>query len=120
MIGTLNTFALDCPDPLALAKFYQGALGGEIVADGDEDWVDLMLPGGGPHISFQESPGYQPPTWPGDDGDQQAHLDITVVDFDAAHVQLLALGARFLEKHPGFMVYLAPAGHPFCTVAPSH
>lgn len=116
MIGTLNATVLDCPDPAALADFYRGILGGEIaVEQGEDDWVDLNLPGGG-RLSFQESPGYVAPVWPGDDGDQQFHLDITVADFDAAHEQLLALGARHLETHRGFRVYLDPAGHPFCTV----
>lgn len=115
MIGTLYGIVLDCPEPMALAKFYQGVLGGEIVPD-DEDWVDLVFADSGPRIGFQKSPGFLAPTWPGDDGDQQAHFDIAVDDFEIAHDELIRMGARFLEAHPGFRVYLDLAGHPFCTV----
>lgn len=117
MIGTLHAYALDCPEPEALAGFYRDVLGGAVeVDDEDPGWVELILPGGGPKLCFQRSPGHVPPHWPGDDGDQQAHLDIEVEDFGVAHERLLALGARFLEDHGDFRVYLDPAGHPFCTV----
>jgi len=115
MIGTLYEVVLDCPDPAALAEFYRGILGGEIKIDDDGRWADLVQDGS-QSLGFQRSPGYVPPVWPGDDGDQQFHLDIQVEDFDAAHDQLLALGARHLETHTGFRVYLDPVGHPFCTV----
>lgn len=115
MIGTLYGIVLDCREPAELAEFYRGILGGSIERE-DEDWVDLVTPQGGPRLCFQRSPGYVAPRWPSDDGDQQSHLDIAVADFDAAHEQLLGLGARFIEAHPGFRVYLDPVGHPFCTV----
>lgn len=119
MIGTLNAFAFDCPDPLELAKFYQGIVGGTInpEQDGEDAWVELITDPGGPHLAFQRSPGYVAPVWPGDDGDQQAHLDISVDDLDTAHEQLLELGARSMKEYPTFRVYLDPVGHPFCTVA---
>lgn len=116
MIGELHSYVLDCPEPGELAEFYRGVLGGRIESDEGGGWVDLVLPGDGPKLAFQRSPGHVPPRWPSDDGDQQAHLDIEVSDFDAAHERLLALGARHVETHEGFRVYLDPAGHPFCTV----
>lgn len=116
MIGTLHTVVLDCPDPESLAEFYRGILGGRAVPE-DDDWIDLVPDDGTePMVSFQLCPGYVPPAWPGDDGDQQLHLDIRVPELEAAHAPLLALGARFAEAHDGFRVYLDPAGHPFCTV----
>lgn len=115
MIGSIHEVVLDCPDPAALAEFYRGVLGGQVSADEDGRWVDLLLDGG-PRLGFQHSPGFVAPVWPGEDGDQQFHLDIAVDDLSAAHEQLLALGARHLETHRGFRVYLDPAGHPFCTV----
>ncbi len=115
MIGELHSVVLDCPDPAALAEFYRGVLGGRIEQD-EDDWVDLVLPAGGVKLSFQLCPGYVAPNWPGDDGDQQFHLDVRVEDFDAAEARLGELGARFLEAHDGFRVYLDPVGHPFCTV----
>ncbi|UOR03126.1 VOC family protein [Leucobacter allii] len=122
MIGALHTVVLDAPDPLALAGFYREVLGGSVEVDPEEDgpdgaeWVELALAETGPRLAFQRSPGYVAPVWPGDDGDQQLHLDIRVADFDAAEQALLAAGARHLETHRGFRVYLDPVGHPFCTV----
>lgn len=119
MIGTWNATALETRDPESLALFYQSILGGEVFVE-DDDWVELRSPGDGPHLSFQLSPGHIPPVWPGDDGDQQAHLDINVDDLALAHEQLLSIGARPVERPDGqidgFRVYLDPSGHPFCTV----
>ena len=114
-LGTLHSFVLDCPDPRALAEFYRGLVGGTIQADGD-DWVDLRIDGIGAKLSFQQSPDYAAPVWPSDDGDQQAHLDIAVPDLAGAHDDVLVLGARHIESHGTFRVYLDPVGHPFCTV----
>ena len=113
MIGELCGVVLDCPDPMALARFYRELCGGRITPDGE--WVDLVL-ASGVSIGFQACPGYVPPRWPGDDGDQQAHLDIRVPDLAAADPAIRAAGGRFLEAHDGFYVYLDPVGHPFCTV----
>lgn len=115
MIGELHSYVLDCPNPHALAEFYRGILGGRIEIE-SEAWVNLVLPGIGSKLAFQQCHGYIAPVWPGDDGDQQAHLDIWVADLDVAHEQLLSLGAHFKQSHDGFRVYLDPAGHPFCTV----
>ena len=86
----------------------------------DDDWVELVSADGDPRLSFQLSPGHIPPVWPGDDGDQQSHLDIRVDDLAVAHEQLLAAGARPVDRpdgqNTGFRVYLDPSGHPFCTV----
>lgn len=113
MIGELYGVVLDCPDPTQLAEFYRELCGGVITPDGE--WIDLVLESG-VSIGFQSCPGYVPPRWPGDDGDQQAHLDIRVTDLAVADPAVRAAGGRFLEAHDGFYVYLDPAGHPFCTV----
>lgn len=114
MIGTLHTFVFDCPEPLELADFYLALFGGEVLPESD-DWVDLVTATGA-RMSFQRSEGYVAPVWPGTDGDQQAHIDVTVESLDVAHEKLMALGARHMEMHDGWRVYLDPAGHPFCTV----
>ncbi|SJN08155.1 hypothetical protein FM113_01165 [Leucobacter sp. 7(1)] len=114
-IGSLTGVIFDCPDPVSLAEFYRGVLGGVIEPDGD-DWVDLILPGGGLRIGFQLVPGYEPPVWPGETGAQQLHLDIAVPDLASAEDPLLDLGARLVDSQDGFRVYLDPVGHPFCTI----
>ena len=115
MIGRLQTFALDSPDPVALAGFYAGLLGGRIEDDG-EGWVDLI----GDHgtaLAFQRVDDYRAPQWPDPDHPQQAHLDIAVPDIAAAHPEVLALGATPPADWDGkqsWRVHADPAGHPFC------
>ncbi|MFJ1889283.1 VOC family protein [Streptomyces sp. NPDC088170] len=114
-VATLGTVVLDCPDPAALAAFYAGLLGGEIVPGG-EGWVELTGTGG-TLVAFQAAPGHVPPRWPSADASQQVHLDLTVQDMDAAEKEALALGATVLEaedRERSFRVYADPAGHPFC------
>jgi catechol 2,3-dioxygenase-like lactoylglutathione lyase family enzyme len=118
-IATFSVVALDCPDAPSLARFYSAVTGWEIDAgETEDDWVELRAPGGGPTIAFQQVAGHRPPVWPGTEHPQQAHLDFSVPDLDAAEERLLAVGARRHEVQPGtsFRVYLDPAGHPFCLV----
>ncbi|MFF1646416.1 VOC family protein [Streptomyces sp. NPDC058240] len=112
-----------CPDPAALAGFYAGLLGGEIVHDG-EGWAELTGVAG-TLLAFQAAPGLVPPRWPSADSSQQVHLDLTVADLtvedrDAAEKEALALGATVLDaenQERSFRVYADPAGHPFCLCA---
>jgi catechol-2,3-dioxygenase len=115
MIGNLYSVVLDCPDPDALATFYQELLGLPRTST-DDDWVTI---GGGdrPRVSFQKAPDLKPPRWPDPERPQQFHLDVEVDDVEVAEKQALALGATRL---PGggddFRVYADPVGHPFCLV----
>lgn len=117
-VATYRLVALDCPDPRALAGFYQAVLGGE-VSRGSDRWYELHVPGGA-RIAFQRAEDHRPPEWPGGDRDsQQAHLDFEVADIDRAQEELLALGAAPLDLDDrggerDFRVYADPAGHPFC------
>ena len=114
MIGTLSTVILDCPDPLALARFYSELTGLPITST-DADWVDVG--DGEPRLAFQLAPDHQPPQWPDPGRPQQFHLDVRVADVEVAEKAVLALGATPL---PGggenFRVYADPAGHPFCLI----
>ncbi|MBL3700363.1 VOC family protein [Leucobacter luti] len=114
-LGSLYGVVFECPVPAELAAFYRAVLGGVLDPD-DDEWVDLILPGGGLRLGFQRVPAYVPPEWPGDSGAQQAHLDIAVGDLDAAEQSLIALGARLMDTQATFRVYVDPVGHPFCTV----
>ncbi|MGW4034106.1 VOC family protein [Streptomyces sp. NPDC004838] len=117
-IASLGAVALDCPDPVALARFYAQVLGGEVNAE-DNTWVELTgVPG--TTLAFQAAPGHVPPKWPAPDDSQQLHLDLMVEDLDAAEKAVLALGATVLDasdRSRGFRVYADPAGHPFCLCA---
>ena len=118
----LQSLALDCPDPLALAAFYAGVTGLEVeplgdVAPADVTWIEL-LNGAGPTLAFQKIDGYVAPTWPGGPVPQQAHLDFVVADLDAGEARVLALGATKEAHQPGttFRVFRDPVGHLFCLV----
>ncbi|WP_460942559.1 VOC family protein [Okibacterium endophyticum] len=116
MIATWHSTVIDCPDPAALADFYQELLGLDRL-DTSDDWVTIGDAPDRPRIAFQRVEGYRQPEWPGQIVPQQMHLDVQVKDLDEGERAVLALGARDANsKHDGFRVYLDPAGHPFCLV----
>ena len=122
MIGTLQVVVLDCPEPAALSRFYQGVLGGEVDRPDrrwslDEAWSTLHLDGG-QVLAFQRAAQHRPPVWGDPARPQQSHLDVAVTDLDAAHDEVLALGATLLHapENGVWRVYADPAGHPFCLV----
>ena len=117
-IASFSLVALDCPDPLALARFYAALTGWDVDPASSEGWVQLRSPGGGVTIACQAASGHRPPEWPGDEHPQQLHLDFDVTDLDEGERAVLAIGARKAAVQPGrdFRVFLDPAGHPFCLV----
>jgi hypothetical protein len=117
---TLGSYVLDCPDPVALGRFYARVLGvADPEVEPDARWVDVAA--GAVTLSFQRVDGHLPPSWP-DGAPQQAHLDFEVAQFGPAHEHVVGLGAVPLdpagpvgtEGGRGFRVYADPAGHPFC------
>ena len=117
-IGRLDVAAFDCPDPDALAAFYQSIIGGEIVGHDHDGWVEVHTADG--KIAFQQIDGYRQPTWPDGDTPQQAHLDIDVDDLEVAEAAVVELGAIKAVTQPSpddFRVFFDPAGHPFCLVS---
>jgi len=117
MIGTLGTFALECPDPAALAEFYRQVTGWEVVY-AHPDWYSLAERPDAPFfLSFQRSVDYQPPSWPDPRSSMQFHLHIKVDDLDDAQARVCALGATLFDEQPDprtVRVLADPAGHPFC------
>ncbi|WP_333776676.1 VOC family protein [Streptomyces sp. IBSBF 3136] len=116
-LAKLGVVVLDCEDPRALAGFYAEVLGG--VVEGDDDWIDLKVPGG-QALAFQRASGFAAPRWPAPDASQQFHLDLVVEDLDAAEKGVLELGAKPLDtedRSRTWRVYADPAGHPFCLCA---
>jgi hypothetical protein len=119
-IAHFSVVALDCPDPMALAEFYQGIIGGEIPAEESDDWVELRF-AGSTTLAFQRVDDYVAPEWP-DGSPQQAHLDFDVSDLDNGEAAILERGARKAQFQPSpdsWRVYLDPVGHPFCLVKAS-
>lgn len=131
---TFRTVNLDCSDAHAMARFYGGLLGWEPTAV-EPDWVLMRDPEGGAGLSFQQTAGYEPPTWPEEPGHQQKmiHLDLKVTPrggylhgayseeegqsaLSEAVAHALALGGTLADPQdrPDLRVILDPAGHPLC------
>lgn len=120
-IATFSLFALDCPDPVELARFYSRITGWPLAEQTHDDWVELDPGGAGATLAFQriEEGEFRPPQWPGQEHPQRAHADFAVPDLDAGEAAVLAIGARKHDVQPSpdsFRVFLDPIGHPFCLV----
>lgn len=108
----------DAADLAAESTFWAGVLGGTV--DAEDDW-HMVFVNGKPRVGVQLAPGHLRPEWP-DGTPQQIHLDLWVEDIDAAHDEVMALGAKLLkpaddrppEASDNYQVYSDPAGHPFC------
>jgi len=106
----------DTANLAAESTFWAGVLGGTV--DAEDKW-HMVLVDGKPRVGVQLAPNHVPPDWP-DGAPQQIHLDLWVDDVDAAHAQVMSLGARLLkaavdsDSADTFQVYADPAGHPFC------
>ena len=107
----------DAADLEEESAFWAGLLGGDV--DRDDGW-HMVIADGVPRVGVQYAPDHVPPDWPDGSPPQQVHLDLWVDDFEAAHLEVIALGTQVLQPAPGvtqgddFQVYADPAGHPFC------
>ncbi len=113
----LFAVTVDCPDPSALARFYQAVAGGELEYGGDG--FVALTGAGGVRIDFQRVPNAAPPVWPDLTAPRRVHLDFRVGDLAEGEERVVRLGAAPAEVQPGggrFRVFLDPAGHPFCLV----
>jgi predicted enzyme related to lactoylglutathione lyase len=113
-VASLKMVTLDCADPVAAATFWSAVLGWEQTY-GDESYA--MLAGPEHALGFGRVEGYQPPSWPNENGSKQFHLDLAVDDLEAAQAACVELGATVAEPQPGegrWVVLLDPSGHPFC------
>jgi catechol-2,3-dioxygenase len=111
MTARLELVALDAADITALASFYTGLTGGEVVRDVG-DWITVRLVSG-QEIAFQRAPDHVPPQWPGQERPQQFHLDLLVDGHEAAAQRAVELGATRLAEGPSWITLADPAGHPF-------
>jgi hypothetical protein len=105
---------MDCADPLVLGTFWASVLGGEVAFTSD-DFVAVKLD----HLwlSAVRIDDYRPPTWPSGEVPKEMHLDVAVNDLTQGESDVVALGAVKATTQPDpdrFLVFLDPAGHPFC------
>ena len=112
-IGSMQQIVVDCANPLALARFWQALIGGEVIEEAD-DWVVLDGDDEGFYIGFQQVPERK-------SGKNRLHLDVDVDDLDRAVDEAEQLGARKignvvdLDDSP-FQVMADPEGNEFCFV----
>jgi len=110
----LGSISMDCADPGALGEFWAKLLGGT-VAFSSEGFVAVKT--ASIWLSAVQVPDYVPPTWPEGEVAKQIHLDLAADDLESAALVALELGARRAEVQPAperYLVFLDPAGHPFC------
>jgi catechol 2,3-dioxygenase-like lactoylglutathione lyase family enzyme len=109
--------AIECLDPVALARFYSELLGLPVVQEEATTAIVACSPQG-PFLVFQHAPDYVAPVWPPVAGEQRAmmHFDFQVGDLDGAVGEALALDATLatFQPQPNVRVLVDPAGHPFC------
>ncbi|HVF04911.1 MAG TPA: VOC family protein [Frankiaceae bacterium] len=108
----LAAIGFDCTgDPAALARWWQGLLGGEVEVD--DEGATLRVPGW-PNLDFFRVP--EPKTVK-----NRLHLDIRATDYDAAVAAALAHGAtRADDVYEGdrWQVLRDPEGNEFCILRP--
>jgi predicted enzyme related to lactoylglutathione lyase len=111
-IGSLYEIVVDCDNPIALARFWQALIGGEVVPESD-DWV--VLDGDdGFYLAFQQVPDVKK-------GKNRLHLDVDVDDLDTAVDEAEQLGARkiggVVDQGDGPSQVMAdPEGNEFCFI----
>ena len=124
-IGWIREIVLDSSDPLGLARFWAGLLGGDPV-EWYPGWITLEPPPHGQRLSFQGT-GARADRAPDGRASPIVHFDVLVSYLAAAPERVIAAGAVFTGEHvsprpgPGgepvlWRVYRDPAGHPFCLV----
>jgi hypothetical protein len=109
----LSGVTIDCLDPEALAAFWSGLLGGDVI-EPLPGWRRVLPPGGGPVLTIQPVP--EPRA-----GKVRLHLDITVDDITRAAERVTSLGGHWSGARHDYpegvvLVMTDPEGHEFCLV----
>lgn len=111
--GTLAALCIDCDgDPMELARWWQGLVGGEVEPDPEGD-ATLIVPGW-PRLDFLRVPDRKT-------GKNRLHIDVRATDFDAAVEAALAHGATTADDvydDDAWQVLRDPAGNEFCILRP--
>lgn len=106
---------VDCDsDPAALARWWQGLIGGEIELDEDDDEVASWYCPGFPPVDFVRVPDAKTVK-------NRLHLDLRATDFDKAVEEAVVHGAtRADDVYDGgrWQVLRDPAGNEFCILRP--
>ena len=112
-IGSLHEIVVDCSNPIALARFWQALIGGEVIEEAD-DWVVLDGDEEGFYIAFQQVGDRK-------SGKNRLHIDVDVDDLERAVDEAEQLGARKIggvvdNDDDPFQVMADPEGNEFCFI----
>lgn len=109
---TFAATSIDCDDASASASFYAQLLGWKVTFD---EGGMASIEGDGITLYFAEIDGHVAPGWPNDN--KQFHLDLRAKDPNELVDRVTELGGSLPDFQPGddrWLVFLDPAGHPFC------
>jgi catechol 2,3-dioxygenase-like lactoylglutathione lyase family enzyme len=106
--SALAGIIIDCNDLKGAAAFWGGALGLEVVEDG-EQYVFLGGGPGGISVGLQRVPEEKT-------AKTRVHLDIVTDDLDGEVQRLEGLGATRQSNTEGWWVLQDPCGNEFCVV----
>ena len=105
----IQCLTIDATDPLALAQFWTGLLGGQIHEEDGDAWIEFAT--GDPDILFLRN----------DDArliKNRLHLDLRPDDRDAEVARAISLGARRADigqaGDESWVVLADPEGNEFC------
>jgi predicted enzyme related to lactoylglutathione lyase len=105
-VSRLQTVVINAADPPALAVFWAGVLGVDVV-ESTEDWAQVE------GVGFQRDPVAKV-------GPNRLHLDVKVDDLDAATAAAVTRGARPVsavqDGEAPWRVFADPEGNEFCLV----
>ena len=114
-IGKFVAAVMDCSDPLALSKFWQQLLGGDVDPRTEtSEWVALSgVPGLG-YLGLQKVPEQKIVK-------NRVHIDIDVESIDSAVNSAISIGATKIgeiveEQTNWFQVMADPEGNEFCFI----
>lgn len=111
----LENVVFDAQDPRRLGRFWEAALGTEVLTDDEGGYETRLTVPGGPVLDLC----FQPVAEPGA-GAQRLHLDLYGGEEQAAVVErLLGLGATRVDIGQGevpWVVLADPEGSPFCVL----
>lgn len=109
------SIVIDCADPLTLARFWQGLVGGDInEVDRSATWVSLISLTSLGYVGFQKVPESK-------QNKNRVHLDLVVDDLELSRQRAVELGAEAIggvvvETLASFQVMSDPEGNEFCFV----
>ena len=118
MTANLVALTFDANDPAALARFWAGVLGRELIVDPDDPDVVVLLPSDDTEFRIEFAPTQEPKTGP-----NQMHFDMasqSPEEQQATVARALELGGRHIDIGQGpdadHVVMADPEGNEFCVI----